>query len=129
MRKIFIVGNVTADPVQSTVNGRNVVNVNVAVDGRRKEDGADFFRLGIWSQQTADFVLKYIKKGEKVAVVGDLTFNTYVDRDGNKQVSYNIMVDTLDACGGGRRDGGAGAGGGGYANPGAAPGADSDLPF
>lgn len=125
MRKIFIVGNVSTDPVQSQAGGRNVVNCNVAVNNRRREDPADFFRLSIWSPQTMDFVLKYIKKGDKVAVAGDFSMNTYVDRNGEKQTSLNITVDTLDSCG--SRSGGASSDGGGA--PAAHSGGDDDLPF
>lgn len=127
MRKIFIVGNLSTDPVQSTVNSRNVVNVNVAVNGRRREDPADFFRLAIWSQQPQDFVLKYLKKGDKVAVSGDLIIDSFTGRDGNKVTSHGIMVDTIDSCGRG-----AGSAGGGDAAPQAGGGAahpDDDLPF
>lgn len=124
MKKVFLVGNISNDATQSQVGDRNVVNINVAVNQRKRDEPADFFRLSIWNKQIGDFVMKYLKKGDKVAVTGDLRISTYVDRNNEKQLSLNVDVDSLESAGSrasatsdGGTPGPAGAGG------------DDDLPF
>ena len=124
MKKVFLVGNISNDATQSQVGDRNVVNINVAVNQRKRDEPADFFRLSIWNKQIGDFVMKYLKKGDKVAATGDLRISTYVDRNNEKQLSLNVDVDSLESAGSrasatsdGGTPGPAGAGG------------DDDLPF
>lgn len=130
MRKVFIVGNLTSDPVQNQVGDRSVVNVTVAVNQIKKDEPADFFRLSIWNRATSDFALTYLKKGDKVAASGDLRVGTYVDKSGATQVSLSVFVDTLTSMG---RGTGAGAPAGQAAGGGAPAGfvavTDDDLPF
>ena len=100
MQKIFIIGNLCADPeLRTTSSGINVCSFTVAVsrrfagqDGERK---ADFFRVNAW-RGLADNCQKYLAKGRKVAVVGELQARTYVGNDGETRMSLDIMADEVE---------------------------------
>lgn len=98
MRKVFLVGNISKDATSSQVGDKNVVNCNIAVNQRKRDEPADFFRLTIWNKQIGEFVMKYLKKGDKVAVSGDLRVSTYVDKNNEKQFSLNVDVDSLEGA-------------------------------
>lgn len=98
MNKIFIVGNLTAAPeMRSTRTGDNVCSFNVAVDRRFdvREKKTDFFRVSAW-RGLGENCHKYLDKGKKVAVVGELHANTYQDPNGNMRYSLDVKADDIE---------------------------------
>ena len=87
MNKVILMGRLTKDPeLRSTASNVSVCSFTVAVDRRFKSEGqpaADFVPVIAW-RQTADFVGKYFRKGNKIAVVGSIQTRTWDDKDGNK---------------------------------------------
>ena len=78
MNKLTIIGNLTRDPeLRTTATGVNVCSFTVAVNRRNRRDDqngqpeADFFRVTAW-RQLADICSKYLAKGRKVCVSGQL---------------------------------------------------------
>ena len=101
MNKIFIVGNLTADPDYSvSANGTPVCRFTVAVNRRfaatqQDERTADFFRV-VTFRKTAENCNSFLAKGKKVSVVGSLQINDYTDKDGNKRTSVDITADEVE---------------------------------
>ena len=79
MNKIFLVGNLTADPDYSvTSNGTPMCRFTVAVNrrfsGQSEERTADFFRV-VTFRKTAENCSSFLAKGRKVGVMNsELTF-------------------------------------------------------
>ena len=100
MNKLIIIGNLTKDPeTRTTTSGVNVCSFTVAVsrrfagqDGERK---TDFFRVNAW-RGLADNCQKYLAKGKKAAVVGELQARTYTGNDGETRMSLEIMADEVE---------------------------------
>ena len=87
MNKCIIIGNVTHSPeLRSTPSGVSVCSFTVAVNSRQKDkDGnakTDFFRVSAW-RQLADLCGKYIARGKKVAVIGEVSARAYEGEDGS----------------------------------------------
>lgn len=98
MNKIFIVGNLTAAPeMRSTRTGDNVCSFSVAVDRRfdGREKKTDFFRVSAW-RGLGENCHKFLDKGKKVAVVGELHANTYQDPNGNMRYSLDVKADDIE---------------------------------
>lgn len=100
MQKIFIIGNLTADPeLRSTPNGKSVCTFKVASDRRFKgSDGnrvTDFFRINTWNE-LADNCSKYLSKGKKVSVFGELQARLYDDKNGEKRLSLDVRADEVE---------------------------------
>lgn len=86
MNKVILIGNLTRDPEQaSTPSGVLVCKFAIAVsrdfanaEGNKE---TDFFNIITW-RGLADNCGKYLKKGNKVAVVGTLQNRQYEDKEG-----------------------------------------------
>lgn len=100
MNKLTIIGNLTADPeMRSTPSGVTVCGFTVAVNRRfANADGdriTDFFRVNAW-RQLGDTCGKYLAKGRKVAVVGELQARTYQAKDGSTRMSLDVAADEVE---------------------------------
>ncbi len=100
MNKLTIIGNLTADPeMRSTPSGVTVCTFTVAVNRRfANADGdriTDFFRVNAW-RQLGDTCGKYLAKGRKVAVVGELQARTYQAKDGTTRMSLDVAADEVE---------------------------------
>lgn len=100
MQRIFIIGNLTADPVlRATPSGTSVCNFTLAVNRRFPgADGqkvTDFFNVVAW-RGLADTCNKYLAKGKKAAVVGELQARTYTAKDGTTRMSLDVSADEVE---------------------------------
>ena len=100
MQRIFIIGNLTADPVlRATPNGTSVCNFTLAVNRRFPgADGqkvTDFFNVVAW-RGLADTCNKYLARGKKAAVVGELQARTYTAKDGTTRMSLDVSADEVE---------------------------------
>lgn len=96
MNKIIIIGNLTGDPaIRTTRDGISVCDFTVAVNGHRKEDPAQFFRVSVW-RQMGENCHKYLAKGRKVCVTGVVSAHTYQGNDGATRVSLDIQANEVE---------------------------------
>lgn len=85
MNSVKLSGRLTADPeLKMTPQNVAVTTFILAVDRRTKEDKADFPTIVAW-RQTAEFASRYLSKGRRIIVEGELRTRTYEDRDGKKR--------------------------------------------
>lgn len=103
LNRITIQGRLTADPeLRYTQTGTAVTNVTLAVDRDRKdqngERGVDFITVVAWSG-TAEFLCKYFGKGRMAVVDGRLELRNWVDKDGNKRQSAEVVAQSIYFCG------------------------------
>ena len=92
MNIITIMGRLTKDPeVSSSTSGTTYARYTVAVDRKYKKDGqqnTDFFPCTSFGKQ-AEFVEKYLKKGTKVVLSGEMN----IDRNEDKTYPKIIVND------------------------------------
>lgn len=99
MNKITLIGNLTKDPEnRTTQNGVSVCSFNIAVNRRfPNADGerqTDFFRIQAW-RGLADSCMKYLAKGRKVAVIGELQPRQY-EKNGQQHTSLDVQADEVE---------------------------------
>lgn len=99
LNKVILIGNLVADPeLKQTQTGISVCSFRIGVQRRFKnQDGtstSDFFDIVAW-RQTAEFVCKYFRKGKPICVCGSLQTRTWVDQQGNKRWSTEIVADEV----------------------------------
>ena len=100
MNKVILIGNLTRDPeLSETPSGLAVCRFSIAVsrdyassDGTRE---TDFFNITVWRGR-AENCGKYLKKGNKVAVVGSLQTRSYEDKDGIKRNVTDIIASEVE---------------------------------
>ena len=100
MNKITLIGNLTHDPeTRSTQNGVTACTFTIAVNRRHADkDGeraTDYFRITAW-RQTGDACSRYLAKGRKVAVVGELQARLYDAKDGSTRLSLDVQADEVE---------------------------------
>jgi single-strand DNA-binding protein len=123
VNKVILVGNLGKDPeVRRMTSGDPVVNLSIATSeswrdkasGEKKEK-TEWHRVVIFNKNLADVAEKYLKKGAKVYVEGQLQTRKWTDKDGAEKYSTEVVLQNfrgeltmLD----GRNGGGEGGGGG-----------------
>jgi single-strand DNA-binding protein len=106
MNLIVVSGRVTGDPEAKEFNGKKATCFSVAADTRERTSDGNyipiFYRITAWGS-LGDRCLKYLRKGERIIVTGDLTQRCYLDNSGKPKVSNSISARDVDFLSG-RRD-------------------------
>lgn len=100
MQFISFTGHLTAGPTaRATNNGTSVTSFTVGVTrSHRNQNGdreSDFFRVTAWRQQ-AEFCSKYLTKGMKVFVRGELQPSIFEGKDGKARLSLDVQADAVE---------------------------------
>jgi len=103
--EVTLIGNVGADPeVRATTSGARVATFSLATSRRwtnaagERQEKTEWHRLVAWNPrsergfQLADFVEKYVAKGSKVFVKGEIEYRQWQDKDNNTRYSTEIRV-------------------------------------
>ena len=120
MNSICLMGRLTGDPeLKTTQNGVSVTSFSVAVDrayrSKDQERQTDFINCVAW-RSTAEFISRYFRKGQRIALQGSLQSRKYTANDGSQRTVYEVVVDNAFFC---ESKGG---------NAGGTPGYDSQVP-
>ena len=100
VNKVILVGNLGRDPeVRSMQDGRNMVNMSVATSetwrdrqsGERKER-TEWHRVVIFNEKLAEVAQKYVKKGSKIYVEGQLTTRKWTDQSGQERYTTEVVL-------------------------------------
>lgn len=100
MNKVILIGNLTKDPEQGrTPSGVDFCRFSIAVlrdyanaDGNRE---TDFFNITVWRKQ-AENCLKYLKKGNKVGIVGTLQNRKVEDGKGDIKTYTDVVANEVE---------------------------------
>ena len=100
MNRLIMMGRLVADPEvrYGAANGSAVATFRIAVDRRFKREGdpdADFFRITSFGRQ-AEFAEKYLRKGTKILLEGEIRNNNYTGKDGNMVYSDQIIANSIE---------------------------------
>ena len=98
MNKVILMGRLTATPETGYTQGEEskaVVRYTLAVDRRqRQQDGqqtADFIRCVAWGK-AAEWAGKWLSKGTKIVVTGEIRTGSYTNRDGQKVYTTEVLI-------------------------------------
>lgn len=93
---VVLMGRLVSNPeLRHTPNDVPVTSFTIAVNRRFSKPGeerqTDFIDIVAW-RQVADFICKYFRKGQMIAIEGSIQTRTYQDKDGNKRKAFEIIV-------------------------------------
>jgi len=144
VNKVILVGNLGRDPEsRSFQNGGKVVNLRIATSdswkdrnsGERREK-TEWHSVAIFNENLANTAERFLRKGSKVYLEGQLQTRKWTDQQGQERYSTEVvlqgfnaqlvLLDRREGEGGGSRDwdeggssfGGGGGGGGGSSSSG-----------
>ena len=94
-----IMGRLVAEPeLRHTPSDVAVTSFTLAVDRGYVKSGTerqtDFIDIVAW-RNTAEFICKYFRKGQMMAVHGSIQMRTYTDKDGNKRKAFEILANDV----------------------------------
>ncbi len=153
VNKVILIGNLGRDPeMRYTQGGEPIANFSLATSenwtdkGGQKQERTEWHRVEVFGK-TAQVVRDYCTKGKQVYLEGNIRYEEWTDKDGNKRNTTKIRVSGPNSrlvLLGSRGDGGGGArySGGAAGEPETGPGAtapgpggedyqasDEDVPF
>ena len=127
LNKVMLIGNLGADPeIRSFQNGGKVANLRIATSetwkdrntGERQER-TEWHTVAIFSEGLVGVVERFLRKGSKVYVEGQLQTRKWQDQSGNDRYSTEVVIrgmngslTMLDGPQGGNGGGGGSRGGG-----------------
>lgn len=92
MNNVCLIGRLTKDVEERrTQNGTPVAMFTLAVDRKKREDGADFINCVVWDK-AAETIAQYVHKGDRFGVVGRLSTRSYDGKDGKKVFVTEVVV-------------------------------------
>ena len=103
MIKLQVIGNLGKDAIVNNVNGKNVINFNVAHTERFKDaqgnqkDKTIWVECAYWTDRTA--IAPYLKKGTQVYVEGTPDIRTYATQDGRQGASLSLRIASVQLLG------------------------------
>ena len=99
MNKVILMGRLTRDPDVRYSAGENstaVARYTLAVDRRFRRDGdsatADFIGCVAFGK-SAEFAERYLHKGTKIVATGRIQTGSYVNKDGVKVYTTDVVVE------------------------------------
>lgn len=96
MNKVILMGRLTREPEIRFAGETAVARYTLAVDRRRRRDdnqpSADFISCVAFGK-SAEFVEKYLHKGTKILVTGRIQTGSYVNKDGNRVYTTDVVVE------------------------------------
>src|SRR5262245_21494869 len=142
LNKAILIGNLGRDPeIRYTQAGEPIANFSLATSEKwtgkdgQKQERTDWHRVEVFGKQ-AQVVRDYLSKGRSVYVEGQIRYEEWTDKDGNKRNGTRIRVNQFGGrivLLGGRGEGGPARGG--AADEGGPPSdegfqqSDDDVPF
>ena len=130
VNKVILIGNLGADPeVKSFQNGGKIANLRIATSeswkdrqtGERKER-TEWHSVVLQSEGLVGVAERYLRKGSKVYIEGQLRTRKWQDQNGNDRYTTEVsvgglggvltMLDGAPGGGGGQRGGSGGSWGG-----------------
>jgi len=101
INKVILVGNVGRDPeIRSMNSGDRVCNLSLATSERWKDrntgdqqERTEWHRVVIFDQKLVDVCEKYVKKGSKLFIEGQLQTRKWTDQQGVEKYSTEVVLD------------------------------------
>ena len=103
MNKVILIGNLTRDPeLTTTTSGISVCRFSLAISRKftnsEGERETDFINVVVW-RNLADNCHKFLRKGSKAAIVGNIQTRSYDAQDGSKRYVTEVVAEEVEFVG------------------------------
>ena len=100
LNKVTLVGNIGRDPeVRSFQNGSKVCNLSLATSERWKDketnepkEKTEWHRIVVFNDKLVEIIEKYVHKGSKVYIEGQLETRKWTDSSGTEKYSTEVVL-------------------------------------
>jgi len=100
VNKVILLGNTGKEPeIKSTQSGSKLATFSIATSKRWKDkqtqeykDKTEWHKVVIFGDGLVDIVEKYVKKGSKLYIEGELQTRKYQDQQGNDKYTTEVIL-------------------------------------
>ena len=129
MNNVTILGRLGADPETTfSKDGKAICKFRVGVTRKFNKEMTDWFSCASFGK-TAELIQQYFKKGNQIALQGEIQFGDYTDKDGVKRYTTTLVVNTFDFIAGNGNNTNGGNQEAATTNTFDEPVYDNDMPF
>ena len=96
MNQVCLVGRVCKEiELRQTQSNMHVTEFALAVNRRKKGDGADFITCVAWNK-TAELMAQYVRKGDRIGITGHIQTGRYENKDHINIYTTKVIVDNME---------------------------------
>lgn len=103
MNKITLIGRLGRDPETRTIStGTSCVNFSLATSRKWKDkatgainEKTEWHKIVAWGKQ-GETLAQYLHKGDQFALIGELRYSEWTDKEGNKRTTAEIHLEEFD---------------------------------
>lgn len=106
--KVQLIGRLTKDNTfKTTQSGVEICENTLALNKKQKnrEDKAIYIKI-VFIGNVCGVLRSYTQKGDKIAIIGELDFNSWVGKDGIKHYENSVIVEAIELLGSPKNTGG-----------------------
>ena len=99
LNKVMLIGNLGRDPEVRTVGGSKVVNLSIATTERwsdkttgEKKESTQWHNVVIWNERIGEVVERYVTKGSKIFIEGQLQTRKWTDKEGRERYTTEVVL-------------------------------------
>ena len=100
VNKVILLGNLGRDPeIRSMQSGKKMASFSIATSKRWKDrntqeqkENTSWHNIVVFNEGLVDVIEKYVKKGSKIYVEGELSTRKYQDKDGNDRYTTEVIL-------------------------------------
>ena len=100
VNKVILVGNLGRDPeVRHSQDGSKIVQLSVATSetwrdkgSGEKKDRTEWHRVVVFNDRIADVAERYLQKGSKVYIEGQLQTRKWTDNEGQEKYTTEVVL-------------------------------------
>ena len=99
LNKVMLIGNLGQDPEQQTAqSGTKIVNFSLATTEKWKDrDGnpqerTEWHRIAIFNERLGDLAMRFLNKGSRIYVEGEMQYRKYTDKNGVEKQSAAVAL-------------------------------------
>ena len=100
VNKVILLGNLGRDPdIRSMQSGKKMASFSIATSKRWKDrtsqeqkESTSWHNIVVFNEGLVDVIEKYVKKGSKIYVEGELSTRKYQDKDGNDKYTTEVVL-------------------------------------
>lgn len=101
LNRVTLIGNLGKDPEVRVIpgSGTKVASFTIATTETRRnkttgerEDKPEWHRIVVFNERLVDLVEKYIRKGSKLYIEGQLQTRSWIDKSGNERYVTEVVL-------------------------------------
>ena len=100
VNKVILLGNLGRDPdIRSMQSGKKMASFSIATSKRCKDkntqeqkESTSWHNIVVFNEGLVDVIEKYVKKGSKIYVEGEIQTRKWQDKDGNDRYTTEVIL-------------------------------------